>query len=70
MRKHGALEYYTVYLLQHHPKNYILDIYKDILRYKEQPMNTKQTREFLLALEQKYVKLLSVLPEDDIARLT
>lgn len=59
MRKHGNLEYYTVHLLQNHPKNYILDIYKDILRYKSQPMNTPQTREFLLDLEQQYVTLLS-----------
>lgn len=57
-RKHGALEYYTVYLLQNHPKNYILDIYKDILHYKSQPMNIPQTREFLLALEQEYATIL------------
>jgi hypothetical protein len=63
MRKHGALEYYTVYLLKNHPKNYILDIHKDILSYKNKPMNTKETRSFLLDLEQQYVTILGTLPE-------
>lgn len=58
MRKHGNLEWYTVHLLQHHPKKYILDIAKDILYYKTQHMSTQETRTFLLGLEKEYAKIL------------
>ena len=58
MRRHGALEYYTVYLLNNHPAEYILDIYNDIEYWKYNQSGTKQTREFLLSLEEKYATLL------------
>jgi len=70
LRLYGNLEWYFTNLLRVEDKQYVLDIADDILRYKKQPMNTKDTRAFLLSLEQEYATLISVLPEDDIARLT
>lgn len=58
LRLYGNLEWYFTNMLKAHNAKYILDISEDILRYKNEPMNTVQTREFLLDLEQKYITLL------------
>lgn len=56
-RLHGNLEWYSTNLIKQNSGAYILDIAEDILFYKEQKLDVKQVREFLIRLLDKYKSL-------------
>lgn len=59
LRLHGNLEWYFPNVITMYGFDYVCGITKDIRYWEKHPMNTAQTRQFLLDLEQQYVNILS-----------